>query len=132
MNFVKTLTLLLFLLQSHFCFAGWVELVSDKNSTEYLNLETALRTDDLVKMWRLSDYKLPHEVGKGAQFKSLKSLQEYDCEHNKERLISLIYYSESMGMGQVVYFDPTLGDWKPIKEDALDSMFHRSACLTLD
>jgi len=132
MNFLKTLTLLLLLFQSHFCFAGWVELVSDQNSTEFLNLETAVRTDDLVKMWSMSDFKTAQVVGKGEQFKSLKSLREYDCEHHKERSISLIYYTESMGMGHVVFFYPSQGDWKSIEDDALVSMLHRSACLTLD
>lgn len=109
-------------------FAGWKELVSDQVATEYVNLDSVERSNYLVKMWNMSDYVTPQEVGNGRLYKSSKTLQEYNCLEKKKRFMRIVHFSDNMGLGQAIFVDATLGEWKPIKTGSLSEAHYKIVC----
>jgi len=127
---MRNLLIITFLsLTSQSALAGWTAIASDPIATEYVNFDTVEREDYFVKMWNMSDFKSPQEVGNGKLFKSSKALQEYDCANDKKRLISLVHYIENMGTGQVAYFDSSPDQWRPITAGSLGEVHLKAACL---
>ena len=64
-----------------------------------------------MKMWRLDDYKTVQQVWVGGNltdYLSLIVLNEYDCKKGTVRLISLSFYPQNMGKGNVVYSENNL------------------------
>jgi hypothetical protein len=108
--------------------AGWVAIATDEVATEYVNFETIQRSGIFAKMWNMSDFNAPQEVGNGRLFKSSKALQEYDCAHEKKRLISLIHYVQNMGQGQVAYLDSSSEDWRAVVSGSLGEVHLKAAC----
>lgn len=109
-------------------FAGWSVLVADQVAVEYVNLETVERSDYFVKMWNLSDFAKPQEIGNGMRFKSTKALQEYDCFTDKKRLISLVHYTDGMGKGTVAYHDSKPDIWRSVVAGSLGEQHLKAAC----
>ena len=109
-------------------FAGWKELVSDQVATEYVNPDSVERSNYLVKMWNMSDYVSPQEVGNGRLYKSSKTLQEYNCLEKKKRFMRIVHFSDNMGLGQAMFVDATLGEWKVIKAGSLSDAHFKIAC----
>lgn len=128
MHIFRSFLILIFLFGTHVANAGWSVLASDKIAVEYVNLETIERDGYFVKMWNLSDFATPQEIGNGMRFRSTKALQEYDCVSNKKRLISLIHYTDSMGKGTVAYHDANPDIWRTIVNASLGEQHLKAAC----
>lgn len=128
-NFLNIIVGLLLLVHGA-AFAGWKELVSDQVATEYVNPDSVERSNYLVKMWNMSDYATPQEVGNGRLYKSSKTLQEYNCLEKKKRFMRIVHFSENMGLGQAIFIDSTLGEWREIKSGSLSEVHFNVACPT--
>lgn len=64
-------------------------------------------------MWSLNDLKTPDTEASGKLFFSMKLQEEYDCKVVQYREIVVSFYSENMGMGEVVFsFSNPI--WKPV------------------
>lgn len=128
-NFLNVIVGLVMLVHG-LAFAGWKELVSDQVATEYVNPDSVERSNYLVKMWNMSDYATPQEVGNGRLYKSSKTLQEYNCLEKKKRFMRIVHFSENMGLGQAIFIDSTLGEWREIKYGSLSEVHFNVACPT--
>lgn len=126
-NFLNVIVGLVMLVHG-LAFAGWKELVSDQVATEYVNPDSVERSNYLVKMWNMSDYATPQEVGNGRLYKSSKTLQEYNCLEKKKRFMRIVHFSENMGLGQAIFIDATLGEWREIKSGSLSEAHFNVAC----
>ena len=84
---------------------------TEDNSVVYVHLPSRQKKRNKVKMWRLDDYKTVQKVWVGGNltdYLSLIVLNEYDCKKGTVRLISLSFYPQNMGKGNVVYSENNL------------------------
>ncbi len=125
---ISCVTFSLLIVTCGLAFAGWKELVSDQIATEYVNPDSVERSNYLVKMWNMTDYLSPQEVGNGRLYKSSKTLQEFNCLEKKKRFMRIVHFSDNMGLGQAIFIDATLGEWKTIKTGSLSDAHFKIAC----
>jgi hypothetical protein len=124
----KLTSIFLLCLINQVAFAGWSEIASDHIASEFVNVETIERNTTIAKMWNMSDFKAPQEVGNGRLYLSSKALQEYNCLEQTKRLVSLVHYADGMGKGQVVFMDNHPGEWKKIPQGSLGEVHLKAAC----
>ena len=82
--------------------AEWENLITDEKMTVYIDRSSVRDISNGRRVWLLSDYKRPPNVGPHP-FISTKMLEEFDCNEEKFRTLSLAGYSEKMGNGKKVY-----------------------------
>ena len=70
----------------------------------YADPATIRKTDNMVKMWSLYDYKLPQKPG----VISVRQKSEYNCTEKKRRQLFLSAYSGRMNNGEtmLIYNQP--------------------------
>jgi len=125
---IKLTSFVLLCLMSQVVLAGWSEIASDHIASEFVNVETIERNNTIAKMWNMSDFKAPQEVGNGRLYQSSKALQEYNCLEQTKRLVSLVHYVDGMGKGQVVFMDNHPGEWKKVTQGSLGEVHLKAAC----
>ena len=110
--------------------ADWVKIGTNGNITTYVALPSTDKTDNIVKMWGLVDLKDPGKEEAGKSFLSAKALQEYDCQKTQVRKITLSFFSENMGSGNVVhtYMDAEKWKWAPVATGTLVESMWKMAC----
>jgi len=124
-----TLVILLAVMSSS-AMAEWVEFAEDDEETltVYANPTTIRKSGNMVKMWRLTDFKTA-QGNTGKHYMSSKRQDEYDCKEERLRIIALVVYSKNMGKGKVVgSTDNKLYDWFPVTPDSLDETIWEFAC----
>ncbi len=131
MKMKKLLLTLILAVVSSSAMAEWVGVgrsVEAEGVTLYANPTTIRKSGNMVKMWRLIDYKTAKDAA-GKQYMSTKRQDEYDCKEERLRIISLVAYSKNMGKGKVVgTADNKLYDWFPVTPDSLEEIIWEYAC----
>lgn len=100
---------------------------SDK-ATYYGDRDTIRKNGDRVKMWNLVDFKSVQNDGSDKQFLSTKMLTEFDCQEEKYRSLALIFHSENMGAGKVVYSNSDPQKWEPVSPRSMSEVMLKFAC----
>jgi len=110
--------------------ADWVKIGANGNITTYVAPPLTDKTEDIVKMWGLVDLKEAKKEEAGKSFLSAKALQEYDCQKMQVRKITLSFFSENMGSGEVVhtYMDAEKWKWTPVSTGTLIESMWKMAC----
>ncbi|HEV8620719.1 MAG TPA: surface-adhesin E family protein [Nitrospiraceae bacterium] len=129
LGFVSLITLLL--LSSGPAYAAW-ELIGESADfgvgvTVYVGPETIRRKGDLVKMWKLYDFKTIQTVA-GKSYFSSKARSEFDCAEERLREFAYTWFSGSMGRGIVVLSDSNEGRWEPTAPESIGQMLWNFAC----
>ena len=87
---------IIFFLISFPCYSRWEKIHEDKTFTEYLEIDTVKKINDIIFVWRLIDYKEPQKNGN----LSTKYYSMYDCIEMKYKVLSIIEYKTKMGKGR--------------------------------
>ena len=106
---------------------GWVEVFETNQQTLYANPGSLLKNGFKVKMWRLTDYKVP-EINGDFVYSSKKLYEEYDCQNEQHRLLYVSLYPENMGGGKAMYTHSERFRWQPVLVDADGEAMWESAC----
>ena len=85
-----------FFLISFQCYSKWEKIHEDKIFTEYLEVDTVNKVNDIIFIWSLIDYKEPQKNGN----LSTKYYSMYDCIEKKYKVLSIIEYKTNMGKGR--------------------------------
>ena len=93
------------------CHSKWEKFREYLAFTEYLELESVKKINDIIYVWSMIDYKEQQQGGN----LSTKYYSKYDCSEKRYKIISIIQYKTSMGRGR--NFEYT----KNIKNEAKDS-----------
>jgi len=128
----KAILMILLAIVSSSAMAEWVEVGESEDAevgvTLYANPTTIRKSGNMVKMWRLTDFKTAEDAA-GKQYMSTKRHDEYDCKEERLRIISIVTYSKNMGKGKVVLTtDIKLYDWFSVTPDSLDEIIWKYAC----
>ncbi|WP_295625898.1 surface-adhesin E family protein [uncultured Nitrosomonas sp.] len=88
--------------------AEWSRTGNIENKTMYVDLMSIKKNEHFARVWQLidnvNDEKLP-------SITSIKSLYEYDCKESRRRLISEDFFSNRMGLGNIIYKNNDLNKW---------------------
>ena len=76
--------------------AKWEKFSEGNFFTEYFELESIKKIDNIVFVWSMYDYKKPQKKGN----LSTKYYSKYDCKEKRYQVISIINYKTNMGRGR--------------------------------
>lgn len=105
----------------------WVEVFKSNQQTLYANPSSLLRNGFKVKMWRLTDYKVP-EINGDFVYSSKKLYEEYDCQNEKYRLLYVSLYPENMGAGKAMHTHSETYSWQRVLPDTDGEAMWEIAC----
>ena len=114
-------------IESPSALTGWVEVFKTNQQTLYANPASLLSSGFKVKMWRLTDYKVP-EINGDFVYSSKKLYEEYDCQNDQYRLLYVALYPENMGAGKAMHTHSETYSWQPILPDTDGEAMWEIAC----
>ena len=126
----KIVFMVVLVLVSRTALAEWVKVGGNENLTTYIDPSSMGKDDNIVRVWGIVDLKDAKKEETGKSFLSAKSLQEYDCQAEQIRKITLSFFSANMGAGEVVhaYSDSDKWKWTPVAHGTIVETMWKSAC----
>jgi hypothetical protein len=125
---------LLFVFLMMTCSVSWAEweiLSGAANGLyiEYYDKSTIRKNGEIVKMWTMLEFSEVQTSSAGKSFQSSKALKAFNCKSEEGVLISYIFFSGSMGQGNVVVSE-TLKEkiWDPISPGSMAESEWSIAC----
>lgn len=107
--------------------AEWVQVGSTEIGTIFANPATIRKTGNLVKMWRMADFKTADKIG-GKQYLSEKTRYEYDCTEDRMRVLDTIFHAGNMGKGAVVHANSSQQQWQSVPPETFGEALWKFAC----
>lgn len=108
--------------------AEWVEIgVQNAETVIYVEYETIKESAGTVKLWSLSDYKVPVTLTVGKTLSS-RSQYEFDCRNERIRRNYLSFHQGNMARGVALYVSSDVKDWQPIPPATISSALYKIAC----
>lgn len=111
-------------------FSKWKKVIEGVNFTEYFEIDTVKKQEEIIYIWSMKDFKKLREDGN----LSTKFYSVYDCNAMKYKIISIINYKTNMGKGRDFKYeknimnDPTDLKWKSVKPESNDMLRLRFVC----
>ena len=90
------LQVIIYFLISFPCYSKWEKVHEDKVFTEYFELGTVKKINEIIYIWSLKDYKEQQKNGS----LSTKYYSMYDCNQMRYKVLSIIEYKTNMGKGR--------------------------------
>jgi len=98
--------LLLILLFSGTVYGEWTRVGFSDESTIFIDTQTIKKKNQFVTVTELMNFPLgTFSDDKVHNFKSSRTVEEFDCQNNLSRTVSFEWYSDVMGGGKQVYKD---------------------------
>lgn len=91
--------------------AEWIKVGHNEDITAYTDPSTVSRAENMVKMWKLVDFKKAPAQDFTKPFRSFKVQIEFDCQQGNSRRVAHIFYSENMGEGEAVFTENIDEKW---------------------
>jgi hypothetical protein len=111
------------------CFAGWELYAGGDGVDVYIDLSTLRKIDKKERVWTLSNYSVRKNFkGLNKDYQSIKSYYEVDCSEEKSRILSMQFFSDAMGNGEVIYSNNEYGNWNFHAPGSLGSSLIRVVC----
>jgi hypothetical protein len=111
-------------------FDMFIGVASSKSGiTAYAVPASIRKNGEHVEMWSLFDFKQAETSSSGQSYLSARSLNEYECNAARSRLLEFSWYSENMGGGKVVFSNSDPQDWAAIAPDSLEGFAWKYACM---
>jgi len=119
----KKILLLLLLSLSFNSYGEWTRVDTDSEKTIYIDINTIIEKDEFIYWWSLADSKLSNM--------SYKLYTQGDCLISRSKLLTKIYYIESMGLGESnsITSDKPLWEYHP--PDTSNGILLRNVCKLL-
>tara|TARA_Y100001936_G_scaffold244586_1_gene285203 strand:- start:16408 stop:16764 length:357 start_codon:yes stop_codon:yes gene_type:complete len=97
--------------------AEWELVQTGKESNEYIDTATIQRSNNLAKMWSLTNIsKNIKNIKPGEKSFTIKAVHEYDCTGRKSRTLFVAWHNDYMGTRRIIRSSETPdAKWKSIK-----------------
>ena len=99
----KLLLAILLTIISTSAMAEWGQVSKGVETDLYIDFSTIKPVGNKVRMWSLGDNKITKKLLGGTEYRSYVSYEEYDCENEIVKAISVNFYKENMQNGGVVF-----------------------------
>jgi hypothetical protein len=93
--------------------AEWTVLGETVVGVNYVDLATINKKGSFAKMWMLGDLKAKN-IMQGKQYNSIVVQMEFDCEEKNNRKLSVNFFSNNMGSGELIFKNDMVSAWSPI------------------
>ena len=122
----KLLLTLMLVLISTSAMAKWVEVGSNEKFIAYADPATIQKTDNIVSMWVLIDYKTA-QMNASEPYMSKLGIRKYDCKEKQNLATIKTLHSKNMGVGNYVGI---IGSrpWLPVSPGTTTELFWKLAC----
>lgn len=108
--------------------AEWVAVASGDNMTVYADSTTIRRSGDIVRIWRLNDFKTARTLA-DKPYLSMKTLDEYDCKVKRSRtLAGSAAYNRNMAQGEVLHTATSNSNWASVAAGTVQEIVMKVAC----
>ncbi len=104
---MKRLLLVYLMMTCSVSWAEWKYSVESDIFTDYFDKSTIRRNGSIVKMWIMRDYFSSQTNNTGKSYSSAKILFSFNCKDATKEVISIVQFSGSMGIGDVVFSETT-------------------------
>ena len=106
-------------------YAKWTKVVTDVGgNTFYLDFDNIKKADGFVYFWMLKDLVKPTSRG----FFSNTQYLESDCKLFRYKVLSISYYTESMGLGTPTQTSNRDTEWRSTTPDSVSENILISVC----
>lgn len=107
---------------------NWEKLLAPQDYAIYFDFKGQKVDGDLIKIWITIDYfRSPLSLG-GKKLRSVKFLDQYDCEKFRVKRYFFIGFSDQMGRGDMLITDDSISKWMNVKNGTdLDGLL-KPAC----
>ncbi len=107
---------------------NWVEAYRSAQIVYYANTGTVRKSGrQRTRMWRMTDYKISQINGEFV-YTSKKTLEEYDCNIGRVRLLYTALYDGHMGQGEPLFTQSETYAWEDVQLDTGMAAMWRIAC----
>jgi len=122
----KLLLALMLALISTSAMAKWVEVGSNEKFIAYADPATIQKTDNIVRMWVLIDYKTA-QMNASKPYRSKLGIRKYDCKEKQNQADIKTLHSMNMGVGKYIGI---IGSrpWLPVSQGKTTELLWKFAC----
>ena len=125
----RKITLLWVLFLVHFgAFAQWIQQGSNSEVTVYINPEGIIKSNGMIRVWYLFDYKTPKISPIKFPYSSSRELLEFDCQLQTLRNLTFTWFEGSMGQGDVLRNYTKPSELQNVAPDTFESWLLKNAC----
>jgi hypothetical protein len=111
---MRLVLILLGMLLAQPALAAWASLgrsnQGQNDFTQYIDPETIRKTANGRRAWTMTSYEQT-QTSPFAEYRSIKTLMEFDCTGERTRPLQVAFYSGPMGTGISVLSDDDPGRW---------------------
>jgi hypothetical protein len=112
-----------------FSHAEWTKVGFSDESTIFIDIKSVTRAGSLVQVVELMNFPLgASSDDKKYNFKSSRTIEEFDCVNNLSRTISFEWFSETMGSGKRLYKDSNSYPYTKIVNGSLMESVKKRVC----
>lgn len=97
----------------------WVLIREDEVEAKLVDFRTATRTGPVVKVWILTNNKVPQDDGDGKNVGSDMHLRLYDCSERQWRDTYSSSYALPDAKGTLLHSHTPKTDWRPVVPDSV-------------
>ena len=110
-------------------FAGWELVGSSNDNRVYVDKSSIQRKGRMAKMWSMIDYFKPQQNNLDKPHASSQTYDEYNCEEQSIRYITILRFSKPSGNGDIL-LDHTNENEKfsSINPNSVDQLLWKIAC----
>lgn len=123
----RFLLLVALLLSASSAFAEWKLLRSDSERQIYVESSRIRKEGNSVKVWALTSHNAPIPKA-DIFFQSAVILYQLDCQNERIRVFSSVFYSGPMGKGDTVHSSNEPKDWMNAIPGTLGDIFVQKYC----
>ena len=104
--------------------ADWVQFATSDDTVYYLDPASIRKRGNLRRVWELHDLKKRDSLGN----LSYRALDEYDCDGERYRTLSLSMHSGPMASGQLLRNNDETSAWQHIPPNTIVEEALRLVC----
>ena len=104
--------------------AEWVRYGGSDESNPYYDPATIRVNGHLRRVWTIQDLKRREPEG----YMSFRSLVEYDCREERNRVLSFSAHPEPMAGGRIMVSSDSPGQWKYIVPESIGQALLKILC----
>jgi hypothetical protein len=108
--------------------AEWVQQGSNSDVTVYSNSEGIIKSNEMIGVWYLFNYKAPKISAINTPYSSSRELYEFDCKLKTVQNLSLTWYVGSMGQGDILRKYEKKSELHNVAPDTFEAWLSNNAC----
>ena len=107
---------------------AWLKVASGQSTTLYIDPASVVRTNSIVKVTELADFKTDRSDRSGFSYRSQVTQYEINCDKHVRRMLSQTTYLGAFGMGKEMSSLKYVGAWTSPTPSSIGEVLVREVC----